>query len=79
MNGAFGSLRADSTDFFSQSSPPVESAHRRPNPCSEPRAIPLLRNQVTELDSIERPIEWEGITPTNNKVSSASFVHGSAN
>ena len=30
-----GSLRAGG-------SPPVESAHRRPNPCSEPRAIPSL-------------------------------------
>ena len=27
---------------FQRGSPPVESAHRRPNPCSEPRAIPSL-------------------------------------
>ena len=50
---------------FQRGSPPVESAHRRPNPCSEPRAIPSL--------------EGEGITPTHNKVSLASFVHGRAN
>ena len=41
--------------------------------------FPLLRNQVTELDSIERPAEWEGITPSHNKVLFASFVHGRAN
>ena len=27
---------------FQRGSLPVESAHRRPNPCSEPRAIPSL-------------------------------------
>ena len=27
---------------FQRGSPPVESAHRRPNPCSVPRAIPSL-------------------------------------
>ena len=33
---------------FQRGSPPVESAHRRPNPCSEPRAIP----------SLEEPSHW---------------------
>ena len=31
---------------FQRGSPPVESAHRRPNPCSEPRAIPSLEEPI---------------------------------
>ena len=38
-----------------------------------------LRNQVIELDSIDRRIEREDRIPTHNKDSLASFVGGSAN